>query len=385
MTVRVASVPASHVYVRHLSSPARVQGPVQDLSQGSVQDPVQDTVERLPDPPPARQDAPTGAPWWPPAMLDPEWIGTHDFDVMHLHFGFDAQSPAQLGSVVDALDAKGAPLVYTVHDLWNPHHEDSALHDSQLEVLITRAKAVITLSEKAAGEIEARWGVRPRVIPHPHIVDLEHMEAYSRRPRRQTAEFRLGVHLKSLRANMAGIPLLQAALGAVTDIPRGVLQVNVHRDVFEEGGSRHDAALAAWLRAHSGSRLDLRVHDYFSDAELFDYLASLHASLLPYRFGTHSGWMEAAHDLGTAVIAPDVGCYGSQGADHLYTWRADGELDVPSLHRAIRTAAENPRRTAAESPEQAVRGESIVAWRERQRAEIAAAHAEVYREVLSGT
>lgn len=369
MALRVASVPASHVYIRHLSSPA----------------PLQDPVQRLPDPPPARRDAPTGAPWWPPAMLDPEWITTHDFDLMHVHFGFDAQTPAQLSSVADALDAKGAPLVYTVHDLWNPHHEDSALHESQLEVLVTRAKAVITLSQQAAAEIEARWGVRPRVIPHPHVVDLDRMDAHAHARQRATGEFRLGVHLKSLRANMAGVPLLQAALDAVTEVPRGVLQVNVHRDVFEDTGTRHDAELAAWLRAQAGSRLDLRVHDYFSDPELFDYLASLHASLLPYRFGTHSGWMEAAHDLGTPVIAPDVGCYRSQGADHVYRWRQDGALDVPSLQQAIRAAAEQPRRTAADSAGQTATGESLVAWRRRQRAEIAAAHAEVYRRVLSGT
>ncbi len=369
MDLRVASVPASHVYIRHLSSPAALRDPVQ----------------RLPDPPPARRDAPTGAPWWPPAMLDPEWITTHDFDLMHVHFGFDAQTPAQLSSVVDALDAKGVPLVYTVHDLWNPHHEDSALHESQLEVLVTRAKAVITLSQKAAEEIEARWGVRPRVIPHPHVVDLERIAARARVPQRDTGEFRLGVHLKSLRANMAGIPLLQSALGAVAEIPGGVLQVNVHRDVFEENGSRHDAALTAWLRDQAASRLDLRVHDYFSDPELFDYLASLHGSLLPYRFGTHSGWMEAAHDLGTPVIAPDVGCYRSQGADHVYRWSQDGVVDEPSLRQAIRDAAEQPRHIAAEPSGQRTVGESIATWRRRQRAEIAAAHAEVYRQALSGT
>ncbi|GAA1136197.1 glycosyltransferase [Nesterenkonia lutea] len=366
-TMRVASVPASHVYIRHLSSP----------------DPELDPVRRLSDPPPSRQDAPTGAPWWPPAMLDPAWIAAHDFDLMHLHFGFDAQTPAQLSSVVDALDAKGVPLVYTVHDLWNPHHEDSALHESQLEVLINRAKAVITLSEQAATEIETRWGVRPEVIPHPHVVDFERMDAGARAPRRAAEEFRLGIHLKSLRANMAGIPLLQAAAEAVAEIPGGVLQVNVHRDVFEDTGARHDAELARWLRGREGAALDLRVHDYFSDAELFDYLSSLHASLLPYRFGTHSGWMEAAHDLGTAVIAPDVGCYRSQGADHLYHWHGEGRLDVPSLQRAIRTAAERPDPTAAQQPARTAAEESTVAWRRRQRHEIAAAHAQVYRRALS--
>ena len=35
-------------------------------------------------------------------------------------------------------------------------------------------------------------------------------------------------------------------------------------------------------------------------------------SVLPYRFGTHSGWLEACFDLGTAVIAPSCGFYRQQ-------------------------------------------------------------------------
>ena len=38
---------------------------------------------------------------------------------------------------------------------------------------------------------------------------------------------------------------------------------------------------------------------------------------LPYRWGTHSGLLEAAHDLGTPVLAPSCGAYHDQGA-HTY-------------------------------------------------------------------
>ena len=361
MSIRVASVPASHVYVRHLSEPD--SGPDSEV------------VVRLPDPPPMREKAPAGAPWWPPAMLDPHWVSTHEFDLMHVHFGFDAQTPAQLHEVLDAMEAKGTPLVYTVHDLWNPHHKDSALHESQLEVLITRASAVITLSAQAAEEIKHRWGVDAKVIAHPHVVDLELLNAYAESPRRSADEFRLGIHLKSLRANMVGIPVLEATTAALREIPRAVLQVDVHRDVFESSGARHVAELASWLKAQPADLVDLRVHDYFSDTELFDYLSSLHASLLPYRFGTHSGWLEAAHDVGTPVIAPDVGCYRSQGADFIYSWN-DAGLDVPSLRQAVLEAAAAPGAQAHTD---------LPAWRISQRREIAAAHDEIYRRVLSGT
>ena len=54
------------------------------------------------------------------------------------------------------------------------------------------------------------------------------------------------------------------------------------------------------------------MHDYFTDDELWDYLSSLDVSVLPYRFGTHSGWLEACFDLGTIVLAPDCGYYAEQ-------------------------------------------------------------------------
>ncbi|HET6693747.1 MAG TPA: hypothetical protein VFG97_05550, partial [Pedococcus sp.] len=69
----IASVPANHVYVRHLA-PEDGSGPV-----------------RLPDPTPP--GAATTQQWWPPVMLDAAWVEAHDFDVFHLHFGFDARSP----------------------------------------------------------------------------------------------------------------------------------------------------------------------------------------------------------------------------------------------------------------------------------------------------
>ena len=107
MGVVVASVPANHVYVRHLSVPG-------------------DGVRRLPDPRP-RADVPD-AQWWPPRMLESGWIREHadDFDVLHVHFGFDALAPEQLQDVVASLRAAGRPLVVTVHDLRNPHHRDRA-------------------------------------------------------------------------------------------------------------------------------------------------------------------------------------------------------------------------------------------------------------------
>lgn len=174
---------------------------------------------------------------------------------------------------------------------------------------------------------------------------------------------------------MVGIPLLQAAAAAVAKIPGGILQVNLHHDVFDEDGPRHDPELVRYLLT---SDVELHVHDYFSDRELFEYLAGLDVSLLPYRFGTHSGWMEACHDFGTRVIAPNVGCYVSQGADASYSWTRENGVwtpDADSLHSAVLSVSSGQREQV----------EELVNRRRSERNEIASAHAAIYRSALAKT
>ena len=99
-------------------------------------------------------------------------VGGHDFDVFHLHFGFDACDPAELAELVATLRRRGKPFVFTVHDLRNPHHSRREAHDAQLDVLVPAADALVTLTQGAAAEIRRRWGREAVVIPHPHVVEL---------------------------------------------------------------------------------------------------------------------------------------------------------------------------------------------------------------------
>lgn len=351
--VVVASVPAGHVYVRHLS-PADGAG----------------SVVRLPDARPV--GSPPGAPWWPPPALEASWVEEHhdSFDVFHLHFGFDARTPAQLRELLAALRRRSKPLVYTVHDLRNPHHVDPTQHDAQLDVLVPGADALVTLTEGAAAEIHRRWGRRPVVLPHPHVVPLQLLGRP--RPPRRDGRFVVGLHLKSLRSSIRPLPALRACLRAVAAMPAATLRLDVHTDVMTPGAARHEAGLAAYLRSLSAAgRLELHVHDYFSDEQLWSYLAGLDASVLPYRFGTHSGWLEACFDLGVTVVAPDCGYFADQRP--LLGYRADEHrLDEDSLVAALRRAhLTRPRWQAT------ARG------RREERARLAAEHERLYAELLA--
>jgi glycosyltransferase involved in cell wall biosynthesis len=360
----VASVPANHVYVRHLSPPGTAHHNLD--------------VIRLADPDPDDINQYAAAKWWPPAMLEPDWVRAHDgFDLFHIQFGFDARTPEDLRALVADLRIRNIPIIYTVHDLRNPHHATPEAHDAQLDVLIPAADALITLTAGAATEIEERWGRRALVLPHPHVVDFDTMDrVQAERAARVSSgsradTFRIGVHVKSLRASMNPEPVIRSLIETVKTLPGAVLQVDGHPDVLDPSGERYDEGLASLVMAASDRReIDLRIHDFFDDDQLWQYLSSLDVSVLPYRFGTHSGWLEACHDLGTAVIAPDCGYYREQAPIIEYVNNESG-FDAASLDSAVRTAY-------------LTRPAPVISVQERrlQRARIAEAHGDLYRSLL---
>ena len=353
--LRVASVPGSHIYVRHLSAPAGT-----------------DTVVRLADPEPGDGRTVPGG-WWPPLMLEPGWVSTnHDrFDVFHVHFGFDAVGPDVLTDVIHELKIHHKPLVYTVHDLRNPHHLRPDAHAVQQEVVIAAADELITLTAGAAQAIWQRWGRNVHVLPHPHVLEADRID----RPRGPDERFVIGVHAKSLRANMDPLPVLDALVPIVAAFPGAILQIDVHDEIFDPANhwfapQTGDALLAYDRHDH----VRVRVHPYFTDEQLWEYLASLTVSVLPYRFGTHSGWLEACHDLGTAVIAPTCGFYEQQEPCGVFEF-AEDRFDEGSLQLAVHDAY---RRWSAGTPAPRAR------WsvRRAQRSALAAAHRRVYESVL---
>lgn len=312
--LRIASVPSDHVYVRHLDPPC-----------GSPD------LVRLPDPP--VPDAPAGQ-WWPSPVLEPAWLRAHaaTYDLVHVHFGFEHRTPAELAGTVAVLRQLGKPLVLTVHDLANPHLVDQGPHDAALDVLVPAATALVTLTAGAATEIARRWGRAPTVLPHPHVVPLDRIA----RPRPVRDGFVVGLHTKP-RANNDPGAVRSLLADVVTSLP--------------------------------GARLQTELTHRLTDAALWDHLAGLDVLVLAYRFGTHSGFVEACFDLGTVVVAPRVGFLAEQHPVLTY------DLGEPnSLAAAVRTAHRDRPRWQADPAERA-----------RRREALSAAHVDLYRLALTTT
>ena len=164
-------------------------------------------------------------------------------------------------------------------------------------------------------------------------------------------------------------PVLAAT---VAELPGARLRIDIHHEVFDPGAFAYCPEVGDTVRALAGAHdcVELHEHDYFSDAELWEYLFAIDASVLPYRFGTHSGWLEACFDLGTAIVAPSCGFYAEQ--QPCVTYRHDEYgLDAASLDRAVRTAYAQTTAPRAD-PDR----------RRAERRALAAAHHSLYARLL---
>jgi glycosyltransferase involved in cell wall biosynthesis len=346
--ITVASVPATHVYVRRLAHPA---------------------VRRLRDP--SGDDRRT------PRFLDPSWWARVEEppDLLHVHFGFEYYDPSQLEQLRQVLTGRGVPLVYTVHDLRNPNHASPDLHDGGLDVLLDRADELVTLTDWAAQQIRQRCGRRAAVLPHPHVADLDRIGAARRRAAIPTGRTRVGIHFKSLRANMVRAPLLDAAATVARAREDLTLEVHLHCDVVSPRGANHDAELVALACDLADEGLvDLHVHPYLDHDDLLDLVERCDAYVLPYTFGTHSGLLELCKDLGTAVIAPSCGGYADQGAHHIFDSTEEHGFDPESFRETLNAACD----AGAPEPADPIR-------RQRERATTAERYLRIYQAALGRT
>ncbi|SIS16129.1 Glycosyltransferase involved in cell wall bisynthesis [Microbacterium sp. RURRCA19A] len=282
-------------------------------------------VDLRADPPP-----PGAAPgqWWPPQVLLPEWLDAHadEIDVVHVHFGSESYSAAELSATVDAVRRLRLRLVYTVHDLENPQLTDQAAHRAALAVLIAGADEVITLTAPTAAEVERDYGRSPDVIPHPTLVDGAVLPVG-----RAHAATRVGVHLRDLRPNIDGVGTTATLVRAVADLrARGTdveAVVRLNENVRDIEAAASIVALAdgtEGVRVERSARLD--------DDALAGWLADLDACVLPYSHGTHSGWAELCYDLAVPVIGTRVGHVAAQHPADFHAFRVG---DPVSLERAI--------------------------------------------------
>lgn len=304
-------------------------------------------------------------------------------DLAHVHFGYDYLAPESVDAVVGHLDRVEIPMVLTVHDIVYPSQSDEHPHRDHTGTLVRAASQVMTLTEVAAHELWVRWGVEASVVPHPRLLVEDEISAAVRGGRHlRGSDHRavVGVLLERMGENIDGPELLDQ-LAPVARGRRGAhLRIVVEAQAWREAcGEDREAGghhLVAELAAEGGweSVRLVRYEALHLGPVLADF-AALDVCVLPYRFATHSTWLELCRDLGVAPVFPGVGFLREQWFDRSDPNEHSGEVydpsDPGSLAWAVRTALENPRavppRVAGADPRTVVE-----------------AHARVYRRAISG-
>jgi hypothetical protein len=235
-------------------------------------------------------------------------------DIVHLHFGFETRSPGELGAWADDLRRCGVSLVHTVHDLDNPHLVDQTCFTEQLATIFRQADALLTLTDRTADAVAERFGRRPSVIVHPHVVALADI---ARRRAAPTARSGAYIHAATVRPNL-DVELIERVADAAPQI--GGVEIHVRDTAIDTCRARRLLALA------DRPAVSVRVEQRLTDDQLWDRLQHADVVVLPYRWGTHSGLLEAAHDLGTPTAAPLLGAYAEQGAHPLRAGRLTDDL-----------------------------------------------------------
>jgi len=246
-----------------------------------------------------------------------EWVrrqATLDFcDVLHIQSLELAELPA-IEEVLQRAASKGKGIVITIHDVGPLFPDDGDAFAKRINLACQFAKGVVTLTDCARQQISSRFGLSPAnisIIPHGSVLPTSHHLWTHKSVRNQL--FSLGMfggvrpNRSFLTATVNALYGLEPETVRVKILSRGLNPIEV------EYGS--EALQLAFLAA-SDPRFSFKLSPFPDDDEIADFVSSLDVLVLPYLFGTHSGQLELAKDLGVRVIAPGFGCYREQWRIH---------------------------------------------------------------------
>ena len=252
---------------------------------------------------------------------DPDWIDGHsrDWDVVHLHLGLTDTPAEQLITGIEAHRRHGTPVAVTVHDPCSAVAGVSVIE--LLRDLDRSISAVITLTARCAAVLQQDLDRPVRVIPHGPVLP---------RPARE----RLRAHR---RLHGGGGPMLLVAGGlppelawrdAIEATSRTLTGRRLHIMV---DGAHADEVTAA---AAGYPQVTVATMQGRTDEAMHRAMAIARSVVLPLRRAGHSWLVELAADIGTPVVATDVGFLADQHP--MLTARCDdGRIDVDDMAAAM--------------------------------------------------
>jgi len=253
------------------------------------------------------------------------WIEAQDamdfFDVLHVQ-SLEFASVESIRCVLERCGREKKGIVAAIHETEPLFPERGTDFPARVRLISELASCIVTLTTSARRDIMERYGIpesKLRVVPHGPVLPLSHPLWRAQPGRNSRCTIGMFGGFRPNRSFLAGavnaLYGLSSAEILVRLLTRGLNPVELApgSEVWQF------ASLAA-----TDPRLVLELLPFPSDDEIASFVHSLDILLLPYLYGTHSGQLELAMDLGVPVVIPDIGCYRAQ-------WELHSSL-VPEPH-----------------------------------------------------
>lgn len=250
-----------------------------------------------------------------PRDMSLRWLLEHRpftwFDVLHLHHVEFDHLPT-LKAVLAECARSHRRVIFTAHDV-DPVFSGTLDYHRKLRALVDARVPFVCLTETSRAEIHRRFGSQARTvtIPHGYVVPPSAVPAHRPSDTGQARYFLFG----ALRENRDISTVLynwrfgrhqqDTSLSVLLRAP-GRINLQQEQDRWAE--------LSA--TATSEPRLQIDVLSFPTDQEVVEAALTCDALILPYRWGSHSGQLELAFDLGLVPVASAVGYLRDQHRLH---------------------------------------------------------------------
>lgn len=258
-----------------------------------------------------------------PVTVSCEWLLERRpldwLDVVHLHH-IEVEDLAMLERLLTACADASVAVVFTAHDIGPMHGSTADQVWARLELVAKSNASWIGLT---AGSIEQLHGRIPqlrsvRLVPHGYVVPPDLLASRTRAASPGGAlRYLMYGALRANRDHRSTIANWSLS------IAEPVARLNLLLRPFNPADfERHDIpTLLTMIR--SDRRITAAMRGYISDSDVLTAGLQADALLLPYLFGSHSGQLEFAFDLGLVPVCSAVGYFRDQYRMH------DGLVEEP--------------------------------------------------------
>ena len=249
-----------------------------------------------------------------PRDLSFEWLYINinniikDFDILHIH-SIELAPIDKIKDVCQKLIENKKGIIFTIHDTAPMFSKDKNSFYDIHNFLNTCGVKFVTLTNSAKSDICAQTFLKEediRLIPHGNVLDFNSPLWNKEKSKSDDVIFSMHGGFRENKNYLSVIINFEFGLPENTKLnflTRGISDI--------EFRSNSDIEKILYL-ASVQKKIQLQIMPHPTDDQVVSFTDNSDAIVMPYKWGSHSGQLELAFDLGLKSIITDVGFYYDQ-------------------------------------------------------------------------